>query len=164
MYSAHNIDDNKVLQNNFMKTALDEATIGITNGDGGPFGAIIVLDGGIVGRGHNRVVCSNDPTAHGEVEAIRDACRNLKRFDLSNTVLYTTCYPCPMCMGAILWARIEKVFYCATSSDAEKLGFDDSNFYSFINDRSKMEAMLLSCDDMKSECLSLFEKYKGTIY
>ena len=90
----------------FMQAALEEAYAGIEAGDGGPFGTVIVRDGEIVGRGHNRVVVNQDPTCHGEMEAIRDACKNLGTFDLSGCELYTTAEPCPMCLGATLWANI----------------------------------------------------------
>lgn len=111
-----------------MRSAIELANENILNG-GGPFGAVIVLNGEIVGKGSNQVTNHNDPTAHAEVLAIRDACRRLKRFDLSDCVLYTSCEPCPMCMGAIYWARIPKVFYGNTRKDAASIGFDDDFIY-----------------------------------
>ena len=103
-----------------MKEAVSEAYEGIKHGDGGPFGTVIVKDGKIVGRGHNRVIKNQDPTCHGEIEAIHDACKNLGTFDLSGCKLYTTSEPCPMCLGAILWANIDTVFQGCNISDAEK--------------------------------------------
>lgn len=96
---------------------------------GGPFGAIIVRDDKIIGRGFNRVLGDNDPTAHGEIVAIRDACKKIKTNDLSECVLYTSCKPCPMCLAAARWANISKIFYAADSSDAAKIGFRDSVMY-----------------------------------
>jgi tRNA(Arg) A34 adenosine deaminase TadA len=100
----------------------------VKNG-GGPFGAVIVKDGKIIGRGINRVTETNDPTAHAEVTAIRDACKNLDEFRLDGAVIYTSCEPCPMCLGAIYWARIEKIVFAADKNDAAKAGFDDSFIY-----------------------------------
>jgi tRNA(Arg) A34 adenosine deaminase TadA len=96
---------------------------------GGPFGAVVVKNGKIIGRGFNRVLGDNDPTAHGEIMAIRDACKNLSTYDLSDCALYTSCRPCPMCLAATQWANIKKVFYAAESRDAAKLGFRDSVMY-----------------------------------
>jgi guanine deaminase len=99
---------------------------------GGPFGAIVVKDGEIIGRGFNQVTGTNDPTAHAEVVAIRDACRHLNDFSLAGCELYTSCEPCPMCLGAIYWARIRTVFYANTRSDAAAIGFDDELIYTEI--------------------------------
>jgi guanine deaminase len=98
-------------------------------GEGGPFGAVIVCNGEIVGRGWNRVTSANDPTAHAEVTAIRDACRRLHRFSLAGCEIYTSCEPCPMCLAAIYWARLDRVYYAATREDASAAGFDDSLIY-----------------------------------
>jgi tRNA(Arg) A34 adenosine deaminase TadA len=98
-------------------------------GQGGPFGAVVVRRGKIVGRGNNSVTSLNDPTAHAEVMAIRDACRRLKSFSLTDCVIYTTCEPCPMCLAAIFWSRLRKVFYANTRDDAAAIGFDDAEFY-----------------------------------
>lgn len=98
-------------------------------GGGGPFGAVVVKDGKIVGRGHNQVTLSNDPTAHAEVTAIREAAKNLGTFDLSGCTIYTSCEPCPMCLGAIYWARLGKVFYGNNKADAARIGFDDKFIY-----------------------------------
>ena len=97
--------------------------------NGGPFGAIIVKNGQIVGVGKNSVTTKNDPTAHAEVMAIRDACQNLNTFQLDDCEIYTSCEPCPMCLGAIYWARLSKIYYAATQHDAAKIGFDDNFIY-----------------------------------
>jgi len=115
-----------------MQEAIELARYGMENNHGGPFGCIIVKNGLIIGRGNNRVLVDNDPTAHAEVVAIRDACKNLESFQLSGCELYTSCEPCPMCVGAIYWARPDKVFYAATRHDASSVGFDDSYIYNEI--------------------------------
>lgn len=117
----------------FMDEAIKLAINGVLAGEGGPFGAIVVKDGVIVGRGNNHVTSTNDPTAHAEVMAIRDACRNLNTFQLTGCVLYTSCEPCPMCFGAIYWARLDKVFYSANRHMASYHGFDDGFIYNEIN-------------------------------
>jgi tRNA(Arg) A34 adenosine deaminase TadA len=116
-----------------MKEAIELAKKNLQNGDGGPFGAVVVKDGQIVGRGYNRVVSTNDPTAHAEVNAIRDACKNLNSFHLTGCEIYTSCEPCPMCLGTIYWSRIEKIFYAADRNHATQAGFDDSFIYDEIN-------------------------------
>lgn len=115
----------------FMKVAikLSGESAKLKKPAGGPFGAIVVKDGKIIGRGFNRVLASNDPTAHGEIMAIRDACKNINSFDLSGCVLYTSCKPCPMCLAASTWANIGKVYYASNSADAAKIGFRDSVMY-----------------------------------
>ena len=118
---------------NYMDEAIKEAYTGIHAHDGGPFGAVIVKDDEIVGRGHNCVLSQHDPTCHGEIAAIRDACRNLGTHDLSGCVLYTTAAPCPMCKGAILWANIAEVYYGCTISDTDEIGFRDEVFYANWN-------------------------------
>ena len=116
----------------FMQQAVEAALTGMNNNDGGPFGCVIVKNGKIVGKGHNKVTSTNDPTAHGEVMAIRDACKNLNTFNLEGCELYTSCDPCPMCLGAIYWARLEKVYYGSTQVDAANIGFDDQFIYDEI--------------------------------
>jgi len=113
----------------FIRAAIAEAQQGMERNDGGPFGCIIVQGDIIVGRGNNRVTSSNDPTAHAEVVAIRDACNKLNTFQLSDCELYTSCEPCPMCLGAIYWARPKKVYYACTKQDAADADFDDSFIY-----------------------------------
>lgn len=117
-----------------MEIAYDEAVSGMEANDGGPFGAVIVRNGEVIARAHNEVLSTNDPTAHAEILAIRRASAVLGNFDLSECILYTTCYPCPMCMGAVLWARIPTVYYGATMQDAAEGGFDDERFYTMIED------------------------------
>lgn len=113
----------------FMQKAVDYAIDGMDNNGGGPFGCVIVKDGEIIGKGNNRVTSNNDPTAHAEVTAIRDACKNLNSFQLEGCIVYTSCEPCPMCLGAIYWARPEKVFFGSSKTDAAKIGFDDDFIY-----------------------------------
>jgi guanine deaminase len=114
---------------NFMREAIRLAEQGMHTGRGGPFGCVIVRQGEIVGRGHNRVTSTNDPTAHAEVTAIRDACANLETFQLTDCELYTSCEPCPMCLAAIYWARIPTVFFGNNRADAAAIGFDDDFIY-----------------------------------
>lgn len=113
----------------FMQIAIDEAYKGMDAGHGGPFGAIIVKNNEIIGRGHNQVILKNDCTAHAEVTAIRDACKKVHHFDLSGSTLYVNGLPCPMCMGAIFWSRIDCTYYACKPEDAHAIGFDDDNFY-----------------------------------
>ena len=127
-------------QIDFMKEAIEIAKYGLANGIGGPFGAVVVLNGEVIGKGCNSVLSSNDPTAHAEVMAIRDACKNIGSFQLEGCDIYTTCEPCPMCLGAIYWARPKNVFYASSRYDAANAGFDDSFIYEelkmAINERS----------------------------
>ncbi|MCH5267967.1 MAG: nucleoside deaminase [Lachnospiraceae bacterium] len=141
---------------NYMQEALAEAYRGIRNAHGGPFGCVIVKDGEIVGKGHNRVLLKHDPTCHGEMEAIRDACRQLNTHDLSGCTLYTTAEPCPMCLGAILWANINKVYYGCTRSDTDAIGFRDDIFYDYLAGKNELLSMK---EKGRTECLSLFEEY-----
>lgn len=113
----------------FMLEAIALSQQGISNNEGGPFGCVIVKDDVIVGRGNNKVTSSNDPTAHAEVVAIRDACKNLGTFQLDGCEVYTSCEPCPMCLGAIYWARPTVIYYANNRADAAKIGFDDSMIY-----------------------------------
>jgi tRNA(Arg) A34 adenosine deaminase TadA len=112
-----------------MREAIRMAVEGMDRNDGGPFGCVIVKDGRVIGRGNNRVTSSNDPTAHAEVVAIREACRALGSFQLEGCTLYTSCEPCPMCLGAIYWARPDRVVYAGTREDAAAAGFDDQLIY-----------------------------------
>ena len=122
--------------NRWMKIAYNEATKGMLANDGGPFGAVIIKDDKIIASAHNQVLKSKDPTAHAEINVIREASRVLDSFDLSDCVLYTTCEPCPMCLGAIFWARIKTVYYGATKEDAASGGFDDSRFYEMLETKN----------------------------
>jgi len=116
----------------FMDAAVEASAEGVARRDGGPFGAVIVQDGRIIARAWNRVICDQDPTAHAEILAIREACRTLGRFHLEDCELYTSCEPCPMCLGAIYWARLRTVIYAATRSDADEIGFSDAVIYDEI--------------------------------
>lgn len=116
----------------FMREAIRQSKEGMDRKEGGPFGAIVVKDGKIVGRGNNRVLATNDPTAHAEVVAIRDACQNLGAFQLDDCEIYTSCEPCPMCLGAIYWARPKRVFFGCTRTDAADIQFDDDFIYKEI--------------------------------
>jgi len=119
------------LANPFLKQAIELALANVDQG-GGPFGAIVVKDGAVIASGVNQVTRSNDPTAHAEVVAIREACRVLGDFQLSGCELYSSCEPCPMCLGAIFWARPSRIYYAATHLDAAAAGFDDSFIYDQI--------------------------------
>ena len=116
----------------FMKAAIALAETGVENGEGGPFGCVIVKNGKIVGEGYNKVISTNDPTAHAEIVAIRDACKNLNSFQLEECEVYTSCEPCPMCLGAIYWARPKAIYFGNTKEDAATIGFDDSMIYDEI--------------------------------
>lgn len=139
--------------NKFMKAAIDEAYVGVANGHGGPFGCVIVKDNDIIGKGHNEVIKNADCTCHGEIMAIKDACRNLQTFDLNGCELYTTSAPCPMCNGAIKWANIQKVYVGCNIDDAEQIGFRDKVFY---------ENALIVETVERDECLKLFDYYAKT--
>jgi tRNA(Arg) A34 adenosine deaminase TadA len=117
------------LNNAFMQDAIQRAVENVRSGRGGPFGAVVVKDGRVIAVGANSVTATNDPTAHAEILAIRDACRTLGAFQLTGCELYTSCEPCPMCLGAIYWARPDHVYFAATAGDAAEAGFDDSFIY-----------------------------------
>lgn len=127
---------------------------------GGPFGAVIYKNGKIVGKGVNRVIGNNDPTAHAEIEAIRNACKNLKTHDLSGCEMYATGYPCPMCMSAIIWANIKKVYYSADYEDANKLGFRDDYIYKFIKGGQKDQKILKLEPISKDGILKIYQMYE----
>ena len=123
--------------NNYMQIADNLAKENLKTNVGGPFGACIIKDGKIIGKGSNHVLINNDPTAHAEIMAIRDACKNLQTYDLSNCILYTSCYPCPMCLSAIIWSNIKVVYYGNTKEDAANIGFRDDYIYKYIEELSK---------------------------
>jgi guanine deaminase len=118
--------------NSFMARAIALSLENVRTGTGGPFAAVVVKDGEIIAEGANAVTTTNDPTAHAEVVAIREACRKLKSFDLSGCVIYTSCEPCPMCLGAIYWARPARVYFANSAADAAQAGFDDAFIYQEI--------------------------------
>ena len=151
--------------NEYMKIAKDLADNNLITNAGGPFGAVIVKDGVIIGKGSNHVLENNDPTAHAEILAIREACNNIKTYDLSGCTLYTTCYPCPMCLSAIIWANITKVYYGNTKEDAASIGFRDDEIYNFI----KNGGNLLDLENInREETIKTFNEYMSkedkTIY
>lgn len=144
--------------NEFMQAAIDEAVAGIDGNEGGPFGAVVVRNGVIVGRGHNRVVTTNDPTAHAEVNAIREAASFLSRYDLSDCEIYTTCEPCPMCYGAIHWARIGTIHRGATKEDAAAIGFNDLDIYEDLARQPDDREIIMDEVDREA-CLSVFRRW-----
>lgn len=151
--------------NAIMQIAYDEAVLGMMNNEGGPFGAIIMRDDLIIASAHNEVLKSNDPTAHAEINAIRKASHTLGKFDLSDCVLYTTCYPCPMCMGAIFWARIPIVYYASSMDDAAEGGFDDRVFYMMIrNPDSSLDLRPIDAEKGKELFSKWQEKNDRIIY
>lgn len=129
----------RIFMNKFMELAIKEARKGIRKNDGGPFGAVVVRRGKVVGKGHNQVIRKSDPTAHAEIVAIRQACKKLGRWNLKDCELYSTCEPCPMCFAAIEWANIRKVTYGCTSRDAAKIGFEDKDIYDAIRGKRKAD-------------------------
>lgn len=142
----------------FMREAIRLSIENISD-KGGPFGAVIVKDGEIIAKGTNRVTSSNDPTAHAEIVAIREASKNLNNFNLSGCTIYTSCEPCPMCLSAIYWARIDRVFYGNTKIDAKKIGFDDS----FIYDEIKLSIEKRSIETtqlLRDEAIKGFKKWE----
>ena len=150
----------------FMQLAVAEAKTGIENGHGGPFGAVVVKNGEVVASGHNCVLKNNDSTCHGEIDAIRKAEQALGTYDLSDCELYTTGEPCPMCLAAILWANIKKVYYGCTIADNAEIGFRDEKFDQMFGGRLNLPADFLEQRD-RDLCLELFDEYAGmnkTIY
>jgi len=143
----------------FMRRAVALALENVRAGNGGPFAAIVVKDGRVIAEGTNRVTTSNDPTAHAEIVAIREACHALKNFQLTGCDLYTTCEPCPMCLGAIYWARPARIFYAGTASDAAAAGFDDA----FIYDQLKLaptRRRIPTAQILREESLAIFEAWR----
>ena len=141
-----------------MQIAYNEAIKGMNANEGGPFGAVIVKDDKILAKAHNRVLATNDPTAHAEVIAIKEASQLLGTYDLSGCSLYAPTQPCPMCLGAIFWARIETVYYGTTKLDAAKGGFDDARFYEMIK-RENNDVALKQID--YEECAEIFEQWNA---
>ena len=143
------------MKNKFMQRAIELSLESINSG-GGPFGSVIVKNEKIISEGMNRVTVNNDPTAHGEIVAIRNACKKLNNFNLSDCSLYSSCEPCPMCMSAIYWSRIGKVYYANTRDDAKKIEFDDSFIYSEISKTNKDRSVLME-QILRDEALKAFE-------
>ena len=142
----------------FLRKAIAVGREGMRAGRGGPFGAVVVRDGKIVGQSSNCVTSSQDPTAHAEVMAIRAACRNLDSFELTGCTLYTSCEPCPMCFGAIYWARLDRVFYAAFHSDAAEADFDDSFIYQEL-EKSPQNRNIPMQQLLRKEGISLFDEW-----
>ncbi|MBS1519171.1 MAG: nucleoside deaminase [Bacteroidetes bacterium] len=141
---------NKILE--YIKEAVRLSRENMNSGDGGPFGAVIVKDGEIISSGSNKVTSKNDPTAHAEIEAIREACRILGTFNLSGCEIYSSCEPCPMCLSAIYWARLDKIYFANTKKDAAEINFDDNFIYEEISkphDKRKIPVMQIDHDDAK---------------
>ena len=143
------------MKNKFMERAIELSIQSVNNG-GGPFSSIIVRDEKIIAEGSNKVTLSNDPTAHGEIVAIREACKKLNNFNLSGCELYSTCEPCPMCLSAIYWSRINKIYYANTRKDAQKIDFDDSSIYSELQ-KNINERKIPMTQIMRNEALKAFE-------
>ena len=143
----------------FMERAIELAIENVRSGQGGPFGAVIVKDGNIIAEGVNQVTVTNDPTAHAEVLAIRQACRKLGHFELKGCELYTSCEPCPMCLGAIYWTRLSRVFFGSLAADASKTGFDDSFIYREIAQQHS-ERGIPMIQIMREEALAAFRAWQ----
>jgi tRNA(Arg) A34 adenosine deaminase TadA len=143
----------------FMRRAIALAMENVRTSSGGPFAAVIAKDGRIIAEGANRVTATNDPTAHAEVVAIREACRILGDFQLTGCDLYTTCEPCPMCLGAIYWARPAQVFYACAAADAAAAGFDDAFIYEELN-RANADRRVPMQQLLREESLSVFSAWK----
>lgn len=146
------------MNNPFMARAIKLSIDGVHSGRGGPFGAVVVRDGKIVAEGVNQVTSTNDPTAHAELLAIRQACAKLGVFELKNCELYTSCEPCPMCLGAIYWARLSRVYFANTAEDAAKIGFDDSFIYSEVK-RPHSQRRIPTIQMMREEALAGFRAW-----
>lgn len=148
--------------NKYMKIAKELANDNLKTNAGGPFGACVVKDGEIIGKGSNNVLKNNDPTAHAEVMAIRDACKNIGSYDLSGCKIYTSCYPCPMCLSAIIWANIKTVYYGNTKEDAANIGFRDDYIYEYLSklsaDVQVGQVLELKCID-RDETIEEFNKF-----
>src|SRR5689334_17395184 len=144
----------------FLEKAIELSRKGMQGGSGGPFGCIVVKDGKVIGEGYNKVTSSNDPTAHAEVVAIRDACKALNDFQLTGCDIYTSCEPCPMCLGAIYWARPDRVFFACTRDDAAGIGFDDRFIYEELEKENASREMVLM-PLMREEALEVFHTWSA---
>ena len=143
----------------FMTAAVREASRGMNNNEGGPFGAVVVQDGRIIARAHNRVIKTHDPTAHAEVEAIRKASKTLGRFDLSDCFIVSTCEPCPMCLAAIYWAKIRRLYFGCSNKDAARIGFDDRYIYQVLRGEIK-GPRLKAIQTERDSCLPPFRAWE----
>jgi guanine deaminase len=148
--------------NEFMSRAIELSKRNMETNAGGPFGAVVVKDGKIIGEGWNQVTSTNDPTAHAEVQAIRNACKNLSNFDLDGAEIYTSCEPCPMCLAAIYWARIGKIYYANTKKDAAAINFDDDFIYQEIPKPYSQRSIPL-VPLMRDEALQIFKIWEQKV-
>ena len=144
----------------FLREAIQLASEHSLNGIGGPFGAIIVRDGMVLGRGWNQVTSANDPTAHAEVVAIRTACRELRDFRLTNCVLYATCEPCPLCLAACYWARLNRIVFAADRKDAAAVGFDDARFYEELSRPVRLRQIAMS-QLLRDEAVTMMQRWNA---
>lgn len=144
----------------FMRRAIELSKKGIRSHNGGPFGAVIVRDGEVIAEGNNCVTSQNDPTLHAEIVAIRRACAHIGSFDLTECVLYTSCEPCPMCLGAVYWSRIKEVYYANTKNDAASIGFDDAFIYEEL-DRDRAKRALPMIQIMRNEAVGVFHEWEN---
>lgn len=147
------------LDERFMREAIRLSGRSLTSREGGPFGAVIVQSGRVIGRGWNRVLGTNDPTAHAEMIAIRQACRKLKQFHLEDCDLYTSCEPCPMCLSAIYWARLQRVFYANTRHDAARIGFQDESLYRELK-LPLQRRTIPTAQTLRTEALAVFQNWQ----
>ena len=147
------------MDNPFMARAIQLSLDNVLSGKGGPFGAVIVKDGQILAEGVNRVTAVNDPTAHAEVVAIREACAKLREFELTGCEIYTSCEPCPMCLGAIYWARLARVYFGNLASDAAQIGFDDSFIYREIAQKLRKRSIPM-VPMMREQALAAFRAWQ----
>ena len=157
--------------NKYMKVAKELSENNLKTNVGGPFGACVVKNGEIIGKGSNHVLSNNDPTAHAEIMAIREACKTINSYDLSGCELYTSCYPCPMCLSAIIWSNIKKVYYGNTKEDAANIGFRDDFIYDYINkitenksDNKTLELEIMDREETIKTFNKFMEKSDKTIY
>lgn len=147
----------------YLKEAINKARIGVKNKEGGPFGAVVVnKDGKIIGLGNNQVLKTNDPTAHAEVVAIRDACKAINSYDLTGCKIYSTSEPCPMCASAIIWANIKEVYFVTDRNEVGNIGFRDDLIYDYLEGKQKDILKLTKLENV--ECDKLLSDYKNTIY
>lgn len=148
------------MKNKFMDIAAKEALKGLRKNHGGPFGAVIIQNNKVISKAHNEVIKNNDPTAHAEILAIRKASKKLKRFDLSDCEIYSTCEPCPMCFAAIHWAKIRSLYYGCSKEDAANIGFDDKFIYEVIKETASKK-QVTKVQTYREECLKLFKEWEN---
>ena len=146
----------------YFKKAIELARVGVKNKEGGPFGAVVVKDGEIIGLGNNKVLKENDPTSHAEIVAIRDACRRINSYNLEGAKIYSTSEPCPMCLSAIIWANIKEVYFVTTREEVGSIGFRDDLIYNYLEGKKKDILNLKKVENIACEKLLL--DYKNTIY